>query len=329
MPNQNAVPLRKPSTGKNAASPGIQLRRQASSVVRYALASPVTHPAISCQAKPADHGQGAERHDVHDLARAQRLPPARDPPPDAEHAQEQREGEHPRPGEGHERDERVQPRVPAPHDAPQGEEEPQQEQRLRVAELEERRQRARREERDRPHRRRSVHPLPHHPVEDEGCRVPGHHGHDERADHPLTAERLRDPLRQVGVHGHERPRVLAHGAAVGQRKRRRIARFRDDPVPPGVPAEDQVAETRLRAEARGEPRQLPRDQQEDRRDDARGEVHDAHPDSGGDPGPGAVLRLFGDQRVDSHARRPCSTASICASGTRSSSWCASCGSPGP
>ncbi len=289
----------------------------------------MTHPAIACQAKPADHREQPESDDVHHLGSAQRLLSTGEPAPQAEQPEEQGESEHAGTREPHQRDQHVQPAESSSHDAPQREEEPEQTERLRIAHLEQRGHGSRGEEGDRPHRRGGIHSLSQHAVQDDGCRVPGRERDQQRPDHPLPAERQRHELRQIGVHRHERPLILRDGPGVGQRQMRRVAVHGHEPVPLGVPSQDQVADPGLGSEPRPEPRKVRRNQHEGRRDDAGAEVDDRDARRHGKPGPGAALGRRVDQRPVSHARRPCSTASICASGTRSSSWWARRGSPGP
>ncbi len=181
--------------------------------------------------------------------RRQRLPAAREPPPDAEEGEEQREGEHAGAGESHQRDEEVQPRVAPPGDLPQRQEEPQQEERFGVADLEQRRQRSGGEEHDGPEGDLVIGPHADDPVQHQACQVSGDE-RDHQGARPPRAESPAERLRQICVHRHERPLVLGHGARLRPRQVDRVAVLRQEPIPLRVPPEDERHQRRLGAEAR-------------------------------------------------------------------------------
>ena len=138
-------------------------------------------------------------------------------------------------------------------------------------------------------------------------------------------------LREVCVDGHEGPLVLGDRARVGQRQRRRDSPSRRRSSTTGHPTRaSRSPSVASGAESRAEARQLARraaGRPSSRR--ARARYRMPIRSAAGSPRPGAALGGSRRQELVSHARSPRSTSSICASGTRSSSWCARCGSPGP
>ncbi len=271
-------------------------------------------PGCDLPGEPDDHGQEPGGDDVHDVPHGQRLASTRHPAMDAVQAEEEREREHPGSGEPHQRHEQVQPGIAALQHDPEREEEPEQEERLGVADLEQRGERRRGEERDRPHRGGVVGVHPRDPVQHQAREVARHERDRDGAGDP-RAEQPPERRRQVGIQGHEGPLVLGDQPGVRQRKLGRISVHRDEPVPLGVPPDHEVADRRVRAETRGLAGQFGCDQEHARRHDAREQVDDRDGRRNRDP---AALR-GGRQEVVSHARSPRSTSSIWAIATRSSS----------
>ena len=226
----------------------------------------------------------------------------------------ERECEDPRSRERHDGDEKVEPDVVPAHRRVERQEQQEEEQGLGVSDLEHRRDRSGGEEHHRPHRRPRADALTQQSVQREAGEVTGHERQQESA-HPPRAEHEPDRLGGESEHRHERPGVLCDLTGLGEGKRRRISLFGDEPVPLRIPPDDEVGEPRLCPEPRQRRRQRRRRDHHRGRHSARREVDQGDPQRQrcGRPPTGR------GQRELSHARSPRSTASICASGTRSSS----------
>ena len=199
-------------------------------VVQVARARPGdTDPRESGEAR--EHGDGG-REDP--LAHRERLPSATEPPPRPVQREGQGEGERAGPRERPGGDHREEPRVPAFDEEQERQRQPQEPQRLGVAELHDRRHRGDAEEHDREEGTIRFEESRHQPVEDQGGAESRGDGDRHRRDVPRHGQPCQH-ADQGRIRREERPGVLGDVASVGQRRVGGVPRERDDLVPARVP----------------------------------------------------------------------------------------------